>query len=332
MEDAAQSLTKFEYPVLIIGSDDVASQLESALSSDEVRSSVDRVFYVEHMAMAPNAKVIDALADCIDPRYQIIVVDATASETVDDRIVSITQIRKRCPSSEIVVLISHQTEKRLADLLQAGAWYYLGAPISKSRLALILLRVVAFRETDKLIRVDGLTGLFNRAFFEDALRDQIARISESGGGKRTANNPPVSLVLADIDRLDDAFGKSFPEREAFLRDVGGILRDTYRVTDVIARIGGDEFAALLVGVSYSLALMRAEIIRKRLSAVKPSDPAIEMPTISVGVVTYPSFFEDAGDILAQAHTALDAAKAAGGNVVFGFDREGTPRPFRELGG
>jgi diguanylate cyclase (GGDEF)-like protein len=259
-------------------------------------------------------------------------VDATAAETVDDRVASITQIRERCPSSEIVVLISHQTESRLADLLQAGAWYYLGVPVSKSRLALILLRVVAFRETDKLIRVDGLTGLFNRAFFDDALRDQIARIRESGGGKRTANNPPVSLVLADVDRLEHSFGDNFTAREMFLREIGQILRDTYRVTDVIARIGGDEFAALLVGVSYSLALMRAEIIRKRLSTVKPSDPAIAVPTISVGVVTYPSFFDDARDILARARTALDAAKAAGGNVVFGFDREGTPRPFRELGG
>ncbi len=332
MEDASQSLTKFEYPVLIIGSEDVAKKLEAALQSDEVRSNVDRMFYVEHVPVATGAKVIDALDECVDPRYQIIVVDATAAETVDDRVASITQIRERCPSSEIVVLISHQTESRLADLLQAGAWYYLGVPVSKSRLALILLRVVAFRETDKLIRVDGLTGLFNRAFFDDALRDQIARIRESGGGKRTANNPPVSLVLADVDRLEHSFGDNFTAREMFLREIGQILRDTYRVTDVIARIGGDEFAALLVGVSYSLALMRAEIIRKRLSTVKPSDPAIAVPTISVGVVTYPSFFDDARDILARARTALDAAKAAGGNVVFGFDREGTPRPFRELGG
>jgi len=332
MEDASRSLTKFEYPVLIVGSEEVAKHIEVALHSDEVRSNVDREFFVDRVPVSGDAKVADVLDNCTDPRYQIIVVDATVPESVDDRIASVTRIRERCPSSEVVVLISRATEKRLADLLQAGAWYYLGSPVSKSRLALILLRVVAFRETDKLIRVDGLTGLFNRAFFDDALRDQIARVTESSGGKRAASNPPMSLVLAEIDRLEASFGENFSEREEFLRGVGKILRDTYRVTDVIARIGGDEFAALLVGVSYSLALMRAEIIRKRLSTVKPRDPAIAIPTISVGVVTYPSFFDDPRDILTQAHTALDAAKAAGGNVVFGFDRSGTPRPFRELGG
>jgi hypothetical protein len=61
MEDASQSLTKFEYPVLIIGSEDVAKKLEAALQSDEVRSNVDRMFYVEHVPVATGAKVIDAL-------------------------------------------------------------------------------------------------------------------------------------------------------------------------------------------------------------------------------------------------------------------------------
>ncbi|HPC45163.1 MAG TPA: hypothetical protein PLJ50_08470, partial [Candidatus Latescibacteria bacterium] len=56
------------------------------------------------------------------------------------------------------------------------------------------------------------------------------------------------------------------------------------------------------------------------------------PTLSVGVVTYPSYFDDPQQMYWQARRALERAKAAGGNVVFGFDATGTPRPFVELGG
>lgn len=331
MESASHPQAEFEYSVLVIGSDDVAAEIDAALQSDDVRANVERTFYMSSVAVAPDAKCDDTLITCVDPRHQIIIVDVTSPNAVEDRVTTIARLRNECPSSEIVVVISTETESQLVRLLQAGAWYFLSSPLSNSRLALILLRVVAFRETDKLVRIDGLTGLFNRAFFDDALRDHIARIKESGGGKRTAALPPMSLVLADIDNLNDTHGRDHEKREALIRDVGRILRETYRATDVIARIGGNQFAVLLVGVSYSLALMRAEIIRKKLSAASTGDTKQPRPTFSVGVVTFPAFFDDANDLLDEARTALDAAKAAGGDVVFGFDRSGTPRPFRELG-
>jgi len=215
--------------------------------------------------------------------------------------------------------------------LQAGAWYFVESPIQESRLATIMVRVVAFREADSLIRTDGLTGLYNRAFFEDALRDQVARLQHDIGGQRSAHHAPISLFVADLDRLQEAFGEERDARELFLREIGRMMRRLYRLTDVVARIGGDEFGGLLVGVNYTLALMRGEILRKEIGKIKLPEGVDPPPTVSVGVVTFPSFFDDPHELYWHARRALGRAKASGGNAVYGFDPHGTPMPFAEIG-
>jgi len=84
---------------------------------------------------------------------------------------------------------------------------------------------------------DALTGLFNRRFFEDELL--------SAGNQ--ADSYPISLVVLDVDglkKVNDALGHSAGDE--LLRRSANILKSTFRARDVIARIGGDEFAVLLV--------------------------------------------------------------------------------------
>jgi diguanylate cyclase (GGDEF)-like protein len=118
----------------------------------------------------------------------------------------------------------------------------------------------------------------------------------------------------------------------FLRDIGRIVRHRYRLTDIVARIGGDEFGALLVGANYTLALMRGELLRKEVLKIALPEDVANRPTLAIGVVTYPSYFDDPQQLYWHARRALGRAKASGGNVVYGFDAQGTPRPFAELGG
>jgi diguanylate cyclase (GGDEF)-like protein len=334
MEDNNNSLTKFEYPSLLIGSNEVAKELENALKTQDVHEHVQRAFYLDNVDLGDQDQFSDVIAGYLDTRYQIVFIDATVPDLVDDRVKCIKLTREICPSSEVVVLISKETEGRLVDLLQAGAWYFLEVPVITNRLALILVRVVSFHEADKLIRVDGLTSLYNRAFFEDALRDQIARLNQASGGQRSTRLPPVSLVVADLDNFGEAFSDDRNQREAFLREVGQILKKTFRVTDVLARVGGDEFAALLSGVNYTLALMRGEIMRKKVDAIRlpDMDPDMQHPSLSVGVVTFPSFLDDPRQLYWHARRALSRSKAEGGDSVYGFDQNGNPTPFSELGG
>ena len=331
MNETTQALTKFEYATLFIGGTELAEALENALLSGEVNESVHRSFYLEKQILDDGQTMKDACEGYVDPRYQVVFIDATAQNTLQDRVTSIRQIKEHCPTSEIVVIIGPKTEYHLVKLLQAGAWYFIESPIQASRLATNMVRVVAFREADGLLRTDGLTGLYNRAFFEDALRDQVARIQHDIGGQRSGQNTPISLLVADLDRLQDAFGDKRTDREMYLREIGRIFRKVYRLTDVVARIGGDEFGALLNGVNYTLALMRGEILRKEVGRIALPSGITTRPTVSVGVVTHPSFFDDPRELYWHARRALGRAKASGGNSVFGFDAHGAPMPFAELG-
>jgi diguanylate cyclase (GGDEF)-like protein len=88
------------------------------------------------------------------------------------------------------------------------------------------------------VRTDLLTGLVNRQGFDERFEIELER------GRRTAQ--PVALVLADIDgfkELNDRFGH--PAGDLALTAVGRLARNAVRGIDTMARIGGDEFAAIL---------------------------------------------------------------------------------------
>jgi len=85
---------------------------------------------------------------------------------------------------------------------------------------------------------DYLTGLYNRSYFEEELRRLDARRSGTAG-----------VIIFDLDGLklvNDAFGH--PQGDALLIDAGRAIKSCFRESDVVARIGGDEFAALLPDV------------------------------------------------------------------------------------
>jgi diguanylate cyclase (GGDEF)-like protein len=111
---------------------------------------------------------------------------------------------------------------------------------------------------------DALTGLFNRAYFEQELK----RLSKG----RTA---PVGVVVLDVDNLkpvNDTLGHQ--AGDALLRRAAEVLKEAFRAEDVIARVGGDEFAALLVGTNEEtlkgvLARLRKAIARDNETRPEP---------------------------------------------------------------
>jgi diguanylate cyclase (GGDEF)-like protein/PAS domain S-box-containing protein len=101
---------------------------------------------------------------------------------------------------------------------------------------------------------DALTGLHNRAFFEEELeRLEVGRLR------------PVAILVADIDGLkltNDGLGHA--EGDELIRLAGNILKSSVRVEDIVARFGGDEFVVLLPGVGAELL---AEVTRRIRSNV-----------------------------------------------------------------
>ncbi|HUF84478.1 MAG TPA: GGDEF domain-containing protein [Acidimicrobiia bacterium] len=151
---------------------------------------------------------------------------------------------------------------------------------------------------------DGLTGLLNHRAFHLRLTDEVARAQRSGA--------PLSLVLVDLDHfktINDQHGHLVGDD--VLRRIAGALVDVARETDVVARIGGEEFCMLLPDTAPEVAAVPAERLRETVEAMCDPEPV----TISVGVSGFPADATTPTELFSAADHALYRAKRAGRNRV-----------------
>lgn len=159
---------------------------------------------------------------------------------------------------------------------------------------------------------DGLTGVFNRAYFNNQLPAELARARRQ--------RLPVSLIMVDIDyfkRLNDRHGHPFGDR-CLIKVARRLSEQIHRPGDFIARFGGEEFAMVLVGAAAKGVHDVAELTRRRIEILRIVSPASQTVslTVSMGVATLePDRRMDAAGLLAAADRALYSAKAMGRNRV-----------------
>jgi diguanylate cyclase (GGDEF)-like protein len=152
-------------------------------------------------------------------------------------------------------------------------------------------------------RVDALTGLLNRRGFDERASTDLARAARE--------DVSVAVVSLDIDhfkRINDDYGHDAGDR--VLVRLGEIFRNQSRGSDLVVRMGGEEFAALLWAADAEDGLAFAERVRETLAAV--DDLGVGRVTISGGVAAarQPQSVEE---LLRQADGALYEAKCAGRN-------------------
>ena len=157
----------------------------------------------------------------------------------------------------------------------------------------------------KLAYLDGLTGIFNRRYFELRVVEEIERVRRFGSG--------MGVIMIDIDqfkRLNDEFGHLLGDE--VLRQVSSILHQQVRRLDVVCRYGGEEFVVLLSQTSPQHSLQVAE---KLLRMVENWQfPGVPRPvTISAGAANYPEHGATRDELVEAADRALYAAKQAGRN-------------------
>lgn len=159
----------------------------------------------------------------------------------------------------------------------------------------------------QLAYLDGLTGIFNRRFFELRILEEIERARRYGAG--------MAVIMADIDqfkRLNDEFGHVLGDE--VLRQVSSLFHQQVRKIDVVCRYGGEEFAILLTQTSAPHALNIAEKLRKMVANWQfPGVP--RTVTISAGAAAFPDQGTTRDDLVRAADSALYAAKQAGRNRV-----------------
>ena len=170
----------------------------------------------------------------------------------------------------------------------------------------------AVRE-DASSSTDYLTGASTRRAFFEVASSEVARARRYG--------QPLSLLLVAPDNFRDISslqGEEFANE--WLRAIAGVCRQESRTTDVLGRVGGEEFAVLLPSTELSGGLVLAERIRERMQRhVFAGDSQAMRCTLSVGVAEVTDEVVSVDGLLEASSTAVERARQAGMNLVVGFD-------------
>lgn len=171
---------------------------------------------------------------------------------------------------------------------------------------------------------DSLTGLPNRSLLSDRIRMAIAHSRRTGSG--------FALLALDLDgfkKVNDALGH--PIGDALLRVAAMRLADTLRDVDTLARVGGDEFVAVLPGAVTEAEL---QIIGRRMISTMQLPFEIQGHTLYVGTSIGAAVFPDHGDsevkLLAHADTAMYRAKETGKARCIVFSHEKFTQPEHDV--
>jgi len=210
----------------------------------------------------------------------------------------------------ILVGSEASTAARRQATLSSGAFDYFQIPAEIELLALRAKQLVTLRQTMDRLRAEGdldhLTGLANRRRFRAALSREIERWHRY--------KSPCTLLMLDIDfmkAINDKYGH--PSGDAVLRHIASTLSKVSRNNDTAARVGGEEFALLLAGISDA----KAEAAAKRLLAILAEQPieGVGNITVSIGLASCPTHADSERTLYAASDKALYVAKNKGRNRV-----------------
>ena len=153
---------------------------------------------------------------------------------------------------------------------------------------------------------DPLTGLFNRRYLEESLRQTIH------WAKR--KQKPLGVIMLDIDhfkRFNDTFGHE--AGDLVLQQIGTYLQSHIRGSDIACRYGGEEIIIIMPEASLGDTQQRAEQLRQGIKNLKLSHhgKSLGMITVSLGIASFPDAGSDGENLLSAADDALYQAKAQG---------------------
>ena len=163
-----------------------------------------------------------------------------------------------------------------------------------------------FEEVKAQAVTDGLTGLYNRRYFEEYLKKEVTRAMRQ--------QQAFSIVGLDLDHLkqiNDKYGHAYGDLA--IKTVANVLKKNARSIDTAARMGGEEFNVILPGVDSKGAMIAAERIRKALESEKLD--TIGHITASIGVATFLEHSDNIEDILELTDQAMYQSKRNGRNQV-----------------
>lgn len=165
------------------------------------------------------------------------------------------------------------------------------------------------QELERLATTDGMTGIYNRRHF--------LTLADHEWNRARRYDRPVSFLMIDIDyfkSVNDNFGHQVGD--LMITHLANLARESKRDCDVLARIGGEEFALLLPETDLAQAQIVAERLRCEVAANPLAAASGSIPTtVSIGVAAATASMKDISDLMKAADNALYEAKRAGRNRV-----------------
>ena len=219
----------------------------------------------------------------------------------------------------VIFVTAHTDATQETRGLEVGAVDFISKPVNPAVVrARVKTQLILKCQSDlmrRLVFLDGLTGVFNRRYFDQQLATEMARALRA--------QKPLALIMLDVDffkRFNDHYGHQ--AGDDCLRQVAQTLKASLRrPADLVARYGGEEFACVLPETEFEQAMtMARELeagVRQKAIAHSHSDVA-PVITVSLGVAGFTaSASGDATALLALADAQLYLAKASGRGCVRG---------------
>ncbi len=217
----------------------------------------------------------------------------------------------------------HEQEVRLLSRRGETLWVEISLAIKQhpelgitaiyGHLTDITERKVAMQKIEHMAIHDTLTGLYNRRYFEISLEHMVASSARSAG--------PHALLYIDLDHfqmVNDTLGHR--DGDMVLKEISELLATRTRDSDLLCRIGGDEFALLLTHTGLQQALALAHIIIEVLNNYRYSRYAYQLSIgCSIGISLIDGSLKSGAEHLVQADKAAFTAKSRGRNLVHIYD-------------
>ncbi|MCX5695380.1 MAG: diguanylate cyclase [Candidatus Omnitrophica bacterium] len=219
------------------------------------------------------------------------------------------EVHKISQGTNVLVITLYSFINSAIEAMEAGAYGYITKPLNSSEIRIVVERAAerffllsTSDEKDYFVDLavrDGLTGLFNRRYFNELINIEINRIKRSPA--------TLSLLMLDIDNFknyNDTQGH--PAGDELLKKAAKVFKNSVRAVDMVCRYGGEEFIVMLPQTAKAVAQIIAERLRVQTGLYLPT-------TVSIGIATLPEDAQSAEDLIQKADDALYQAKKSGKN-------------------
>jgi two-component system cell cycle response regulator len=252
----------------------------------------------------------EALAKIAAEKPDIVLLDVMMPELDGFGVCSCIKADPATAHIPVIMVTALSDVDDLVRGFEAGADDFVTKPVNglalMARIDVQLRRKRDYEHILEQARADPLTGAFNRGYFDAHAPRLAARCRPA--------RQSLSVLMIDVDNLkqvNDAHGHSAGDR--VLKQVVNRVTSALRPSDLVARMGGDEFAVVMPETDLDAALQIAERLRGRIAETPVEGVAV---TVSIGVAaSRPDVEEEPEVTLQRADAAVYEAKRAGGNRV-----------------